>query len=119
MKSILLVAHGSKAKATEQAFDKILGMVRAKLPELVIEAAYMQLSDKTLDLAVADLAERGATAIRIVPFFLFTGMHIQKDIPEMIEEFAQQYPHIEFSLANTLGTDERLADILVDRIKEA
>ena len=117
MRSVLIIAHGSRAKETENGFDVIVEMVRQKLPELVIESAYMQLSDKTFEAAVTDLVARGATEVRIVPYFLFTGMHIRQDIPEMIDGFAKQFPGVGFSLGQPLGIDERLADVLVDRIK--
>jgi sirohydrochlorin ferrochelatase len=118
MRCVLVVAHGSKAKPTEETFDAVLGLVRDQLPGYVIESAYMQISEKSMHLAIADLAKRGATEIKVVPYFLFSGMHILQDIPEMLEGFAKEYPMISFTLAKTLGADRRLADILVDRIVE-
>lgn len=116
MRCVLVVAHGSKAKSTEATFDAVLAMVRRRLPGEVIEAAYMQLSEHGLEQAVAELAGRGATEIKVVPYFLFSGMHILRDIPEMLEGFKARWPGIDFSLGETLGADERLADILADRI---
>ncbi|MCL2137320.1 MAG: sirohydrochlorin cobaltochelatase [Coriobacteriia bacterium] len=116
MRSVLVVAHGSRVKETEESFTSILDMVKQKLPDHMIEPCYMQLADQTLELSVASLVDRGATEIRIVPYFLFTGVHIKKDIPQMIAGFQEQYPNVEISLGQALGVDERLADILVDRI---
>ena len=53
----------------------------------------------------------------MVPYFLFEGIHIQKDIPEEIGEILKKYPGVQVEMGKTLGADERLADILTDRIR--
>ncbi|MFQ9617091.1 MAG: sirohydrochlorin chelatase, partial [Clostridium butyricum] len=54
----------------------------------------------------------------VVPYFLFSGVHIREDIPKEIEEYIADKPGIKISMGNTLGEDPRLADVLADRIKE-
>ena len=62
------------------------------------------------------LTEKGVTHIKVVPYFLFEGIHIRQDIPEEIEKILKDYPGVTVEMGKTLGVDERLADILVDRI---
>jgi sirohydrochlorin ferrochelatase len=95
---------------------QIMQMVERRLPEALIDCAYLQLSEATVEKAVARLAGQGASEIRVVPYFLFSGVHLREDIPQMLSELAGQYPNIAFSLGEHLGVDERLVDILVDRI---
>ena len=116
MKGILVIAHGSRAKETEAALESVLSMVKAKLPGLIMECAFMEFSDKTVEKAVCALAARGAVEIKVVPYFLFMGIHLQEDIPEIIAKCAESFPHIKITMGGHLGADERLADILVDRI---
>jgi sirohydrochlorin ferrochelatase len=116
MKSVLIVAHGSRATETEQMFEQVVSQVRDLLPDQMITSTFMQLSENTLDKMLVQLAQSGVTEIRIVPYFLFNGIHIQEDIPETMADFTRRYPDIKLSLAPTLGSDSRLADILVDRI---
>ena len=116
MKGVLIVAHGSRAKETEAALDTVLSMVKAKLPDLAIESAFMEFSDRTLEKGISALAAGGVTEIKIVPYFLFSGIHIKEDIPEMAAECAANHPGIKLTMGEPLGVDERLADILVDRI---
>jgi len=52
-----------------------------------------------------------------VPYFLFMGIHLKEDIPNMVAECAASFPGIRITMDEPLGVDERLADILVDRIK--
>jgi len=43
----------------------------------------------------------------------------KEDIPAELEGFKKQYPKVTITMGKTLGADKRLADIIVDRVKEA
>ena len=116
-KGVLVVAHGSRAKETEAALEAVLEMVKAKLPGTVVECAFMEFSERTLEKGVAALVEKGVTEIKIVPYFLFSGIHIKEDIPNMAADCAANFPGVAITMGEPLGVDERLADILVDRMR--
>lgn len=117
MKGILVVAHGSRAQETESTLEIVLSMVKAKIPETVIEYAFMEFSDRTVAKGVSALAAKGVAEIKIVPYFLFMGIHMKEDIPNMATECAANFPGIKITMGEPLGVDERLADVLIDRIK--
>ena len=116
MKGILVIAHGSRAKETEATLEAVLSMVKQKLPEIVVEYAFMEFSDRTVEKGVSALAADGVTEIKVVPYFLFMGIHLKEDIPDMVTECAAGFPGIKITMGEPLGVDERIADILVDRI---
>ncbi len=117
MNGVLVVAHGSRQRETEITLETVLEMAKRKLPDAVIEHAYMEFSDKTIDMAVNNLVKRGISNIKVVPYFLFEGIHLKEDIPNMVKECMQNHPNITVVMGETLGTDERLSEILIDRIK--
>jgi len=117
MKGVLVVAHGSRIKETENTLIFLLDMVRKKVPDVCIEHAFMEFSDQTLKKAVQSLVGQDVTEIKVVPYFLFTGIHLREDIPNMIAECTAGYPNVKVVMGEALGVDPRLADILVDRIK--
>ena len=116
MKGVLVIAHGSRAKETETTLEAILQYVRKKAPGAAVEPAFMEFSEKTIEKGVAALAAQNVSEIRIAPYFLFMGIHMKRDIPEMVAKCAAGYPDIRITMAEPFGVDERLADILVDRI---
>ncbi|MDR0337041.1 MAG: CbiX/SirB N-terminal domain-containing protein [Planctomycetaceae bacterium] len=118
MRGILVVAHGSRVKETEEILISLLNMAKPKVSEFCIEYAFMEFSDKTLENGIAALAAKNVSEIKIVPYFLFSGIHLKKDIPNMINQCMVQYPEIKIIMGRALGIDQRLADILADRIKE-
>lgn len=118
MKGILVVAHGSRVKETESTLVSVLKIVATTLPDVLIEYAFMEFSDRTLEKGVKALVDRGVTKIKVVPYFLFMGVHLREDIPEMVKRCTAEHPGIAVVMGEPLGADRRLAEILVDRIKE-
>ena len=117
MKGILVIAHGSRIKETEKTLVAILNMVREKTPDLCIEHAFMEFSDQTPAKAVQSLLDKNVTEIKVVPYFLFMGVHLSEDIPNIIKECMIDHPNVKVVMGEPLGIDVRLADILIDRIK--
>ena len=142
MKGILILAHGSKQKETEDTLYAVISALRRELSEtdgkaggeiggktgseivekadgtIEIEAAFLQFSDRDLNAGLKALVDKGVDDVIVVPYFLFDGTHIKEDIPGEIEAFTKLYPNIRVRLGKTLGADKRLALILKDRIAE-
>ena len=115
-KGVLVVAHGSRARETEETLVSILEVVKEKMPTAIIEHAFMEFSDKTLESGIASLVAKNVSEIKVVPYFLFAGIHLKEDIPAMLNECVAKHRGIKWSMEEPLGFDRRLAEILVDRI---
>ncbi|SHH99853.1 CbiX protein [Sporobacter termitidis DSM 10068] len=118
MTGILLLAHGSREGDTEETMRRITAYVRAELQNEMVEEAYLQFREKNLEKGLARLVERGADDIRVIPYFLFEGVHIKEDIPAEIEAFNALHPQIKITMGSTLGADRRLAAIVADRVRQ-
>ena len=118
MKGVLIVGHGSRQKSTEQILEAVVEKARLSLPETPFEVAYMEFGEQDIPKGLSALACRGADEIAVVPYFLYDGMHIRKDIPEALDEFKAANKDIKITMGRPFGFDERLASILTDRIKE-
>ncbi len=119
MKAVLIVAHGSREAETKNTMEAITKMVEKRLPDTLISTAYMEFCHLNIEEALDALSARGADDIRVVPYFLFSGIHIREDIPAELEKYRQAHPEIKIFMGATLGADERLADILADRVRDA
>lgn len=118
-KGILILAHGSREKETELTLAKITEETKKQLNDVIIETAYLQFSEVNLEKGLDKLIEQRVTDIKVIPYFLFSGVHIREDIPKEIEEYLENKENIKITIGNTLGEDSRLAEILADRIREA
>lgn len=117
MDGVLILAHGSRAKETEKTFEAVVNMVKERV-ERPLKIAYMEFSEQNIRKGLEELVSQGVTQIKVVPYFLFSGIHIREDIPKELHAFSDEHPEITITMADTLGADPRIADILVDRILE-
>ncbi|MFT9076805.1 sirohydrochlorin chelatase [Ethanoligenens sp.] len=118
MKGVLILAHGSREDDTEKTMDSIACMVKETLPGTIIETAYLQFRKCNLENGLENLIHQGADDILLIPYFLFSGVHIRHDIPAEIDSFLQNRKDVKITMGNTLGADHRLAEVLVDRIRQ-
>lgn len=116
----MVLAHGSRIQKTKDTIETVVSMVKEKidLKEMPLEIGFMELCEPNIEGAIKALADKGVDEIKVVPYFLFEGMHIKEDIPNEIREALVDYPNIKVTMGKTLGADPRLADILADRIAE-
>ncbi len=117
MKGVLILAHGSRVESTKNTINAVVDMVRETITDRPIEIAYMEFCEENIEHGIGALAKQGVTEIKVVPYFLFEGVHIRKDIPEEIDGILKKYPGVTVEMGQTLGADRRLADILADRIR--
>ncbi|WP_085505866.1 sirohydrochlorin chelatase [Thalassobacillus devorans] len=118
MQGILYVSHGSRVpEARRQAVDCIHS-VQSKVGIGLQEICYLELAQPDMAEGIRLLAEKGADKIAVIPVLLLRAGHYYTDIPKGIEAAKNKYPDIEFQYGKPLGVQDRLIDILIERIKE-
>jgi sirohydrochlorin ferrochelatase len=116
--ALIVLGHGSRNPAATAQFMELVERLRTGRDELVLPA-FMELAEPGLAAAVADAVGGGADEIVVQPCFLFDGMHIRRDIPEMLAVFATEHPAVTFRFGRPIGADARVAEILLERAEEA
>ncbi len=116
--ALLILGHGSRNPAASQQFMEIVEQIRAQYDDPVYPA-FMELAEPSLPDAVAEAVASGATEIIVQPCFLFDGIHIRVDIPEMLAELSLAHPTATFSFGRPLGADPRVVEILLERSEGA
>ncbi|ABO51211.1 cobalamin (vitamin B12) biosynthesis CbiX protein [Desulforamulus reducens MI-1] len=115
---VIVLAHGSRyPKANQEIFQiteqvKIIGGITS------VETCFLQFGQPTLPQVVEEMNRTGIKAVTVVPLLLAVGSHIQEDLPELLKEQKKRYPHMTFRLAPHLGADRRIAEIVIDRMKQ-
>ncbi|KMT21843.1 sirohydrochlorin chelatase [Clostridium cylindrosporum] len=118
MTGVLLLAHGSREEDTMITMEKITSEVKNQLGLELVECAYLQFCDVNLEKGLEILISKGAKDIKVIPYFLFQGVHIKEDIPAELEEFKKNHADVSITFGDTLGSDKRLAMIVADRVRE-
>lgn len=116
-KAILLLAHGSRAAEANQAMYRVLELIRQQT-DYIVEAGFMALNPPSIEDGVSNCVAQGAKKIIVIPYFLHSGMHVQNDLPRRLAKVKRQYTDIEIVMGRHLGFHPKLAEIVLDRIKE-
>ncbi|MDO8749060.1 MAG: CbiX/SirB N-terminal domain-containing protein [Candidatus Omnitrophota bacterium] len=115
---VVVLGHGSRLKKANALIPEIINGLKRTLGLSKIYPAYLQLAKPDLGQSLEKLAKAGCRRIIIIPFFLFVGNHVSRDIPEIIEQEKKKYPEVRFIYTKNLGEDSRIADIVADKIRE-
>ena|SRR3989338_7252050 len=116
---VVVLGHGSRIKNANALIPEIINGLKRTLGLSKIYPAYLQLAKPDLGQSLEKLAKAGCRRIIVIPFFLFVGNHVSRDIPEIIEQEKKKYPDIRFIYTDNLGEDRRIADIVADKIKKS
>ncbi len=121
MESIIIIGHGSPLEEANNLheFAALLHpLIHPGCKKRCVRIAYLQFGKPDLFEAIEDSVQGGAKRLIIHPFFLSKGLHVSKDIPEMIERARALYPDIEFLYTEPLGFNETTARLVIERIKK-
>jgi sirohydrochlorin cobaltochelatase len=118
---VLVLGHGSRrGRATDEGIREIARRLQERFPAgPPIRPAFFEFLSPTLADAVHGAADRGATAIAVLPYFLFDGKEIQRDIPGEIDHLRAELPHVAIRQMPNLGLDPRLTNLVAKRVREA
>jgi sirohydrochlorin ferrochelatase len=114
---IIVFGHGSSVVSANEAVRAVAAHAAREAGWGLYETAFLE-ADPLLDVAVPKLAAAGATEILILPYFLTLGIHLQRDLPEIVERLAREHD-IPIRVTEPLDGHPALTQILVDRGKGA
>jgi len=115
---IAIFAHGSSVASANEAVRAVADRVARQGGFDLVEAAFLEQGSPDLAEAVARLAERGATRILVVPYFLTLGLHLQRDLPRIVAGISRIQDDIEIYVTPPLDGHPALAQALVERIRD-
>lgn len=116
---MLVVGHGSRDADGVDEFWALASTIRDAVGDLLTGFGFIELASPTVDEAIDDLIERGATEIVSVPLVLLAAGHLKNDGPAALARARARHPEVRFSLARDLGIEPGVLEITADRIRDA
>ena len=116
MKTLLLVAHGSRRKASNDEIRVLIERMRAVADTFDdLACAFLELAEPSIPDGLRQAISKGATEVVVLPYFLSAGRHVVTDIPAEIEAVQKQYPAVAIHLAPYLGAAEGVVGLLIEQ----
>lgn len=126
-KGLLLVGHGSKLPYNKELVESTGRLIAGRYPQFVVKCGFMNLNTPTIGDCLAEFKKESIDVLVVVPLFLAKGVHILKDIPDVIglEEgknrgiFSINGDTIPLLYADPIGSDPLLADLMIKNAERA
>lgn len=127
MRSLLVVAHGSRRQA---ANDEVEALTKVICQQLVsnnplgitrVSTAFLELAEPSIEQGIDALLTEGSQDIWLMPYFLTNGRHVSVDIPEIVESFQMNLPKDKpatIRILPYLGQYSAMAQTLIQAMSE-
>jgi sirohydrochlorin ferrochelatase len=114
---IIIVDHGSRRTESNRMLEEVARLFGQRFLKKydIVEPAHMELAEPSIATAFATCVKRGAKRVVVCPFFLGPGKHWTSDIPRLTAEAAMDHPGTQYHVAQTLGIDDLILDLLDKR----
>ncbi|MES2152856.1 MAG: CbiX/SirB N-terminal domain-containing protein [Pseudomonadota bacterium] len=107
--ALVLFAHGARAASWAAPFERLRALTQARLPQVAVSLAFLELMEPRLPQHVAALAAAGIGEVTVVPVFLGQGGHVQRELPLMVDQLRIDHPGLAIKVVQAVGED---ADVL-------
>ena len=117
MKTLLVVAHGSRRVESNDEVRALTGRLGAQADGLYarVQCAFLELAEPSIPDGLRAAIREGATQVTVVPYFLSAGRHVVTDIPAEIEGVRKEYPDVDIVLAPYVGAAPGLTELLLQQ----
>lgn len=116
-KGLILLAHGSKLDMAKKEAEALSSKLDEEL-NMKVKYANLQFVKPSFWDVLKSFDKESIKEIAIMPLFIFSGSHVNQDIPKLLKEAREEYPKLEFSLLSHLTANQELfRDFLREKLK--
>ncbi len=116
MKHVVLVAHGSRSDAWAAPFRKLETAIQAACEPVPVTLAFMELCEPRLE-AVLENADSNIREVHVVPLFMSSGGHVDRDIGAIVEA-ARTKTSATIHLHAAIGELPAVVDAMVKSVQD-
>jgi sirohydrochlorin cobaltochelatase len=116
---LLLVGHGSRSDAGAGEMLALARLVGAALPDVAVDAGFLEMSDPPAGPVLDRLAAAGCGRVVVLPLVLLGAGHAKSDVPALVLEARQRHPDLHVHFGSPLGVSRDLVGLLGGALAEA
>jgi sirohydrochlorin ferrochelatase len=116
--AVVLVGRGSSDPDANADLYKVGRLLQDSRGLGFVEASFVSLAPPSVPNALERCRRLGATTVAVVPYFLFTGILVDR-IHAQADAWAAEHPDVTVRHGRHLGPDPRLARLVLERHREA
>lgn len=113
---LILMAHGSPLASWHESVERLCAGLA--VGGRFVRSAYLPPATPQLADTVAQAAAAGLEHVVIVPYFLAEGLHVTRDIPDLVAAARARFPQLRLDLAASLDGHPALRTAILARAAE-
>ena len=114
MKSLLIVAHGSRKQSSNDEVRSLSQAIQADESGYdFVECAFLELAEPSIPGGLERCIERGAREVVVMPYFLAAGRHVVEDIPKEVSPVVEKYRDVKIRITPHLGASSQMTGIIL------
>ena len=114
----VVFAHGSSIESANDAVRAVAAEMARRGGLQTVVAAFLEGGKPDLPGALEALA-KDVSRVVVVPYFLTLGLHLQRDLPRLIEKVKKAHPGLAIEVTQPLDQHPAMVDALLDRARQA
>ncbi|MEN3293787.1 MAG: sirohydrochlorin cobaltochelatase [Burkholderiales bacterium] len=113
-RALILFAHGARDDRWAAPFQRLQQILQAKLPDVVVSLAFLELMTPSLPDLVPQLLAAGCNDVTVVPVFFGQGGHVLRDLPAMTARLQKEHPGLALKVAMAVGENEDVLNAIAE-----
>lgn len=120
----ILLAHGSRDPKWKIPFQDMTQAIKQhemssldQSQEMIVELAYMELCEPSLESMCEKLSKQGIELINIYPVFFAAGIHLRVDVPKQLKAIEAEFG-VRTKLHPPVGQEKAVQDAITQVILE-
>lgn len=114
MKALVLIAHGSRRKASNEEVITLTSVITREIADEypIVVASFLELAEPLIPDALDHCVKQGATDICVVPYFLSAGRHVHEDIPAEVDKARKMHPDVPMTILPHIGGSPLMTELI-------
>lgn len=114
-KGYVVFGHGSSVESANDAVRAMAAELARRAGYDAVETAFLESGKPDLRGAIDSLASRGVAHVIVIPYFLTLGIHLQRDLPRLVDELRAVHPGMRIEVTPPLDGHPALMEALLGR----
>jgi sirohydrochlorin ferrochelatase len=116
--AVIILGHGSRSGGADETVKRVVAEVKESGGHEIVEHAFLQYTTPTPQNAIENCIRQQVQKIVIVPYFMQSGAHVTRDIPELVDKARKQHPDLDIVVTDYVGAHPLMAKIVEDLVQE-
>ena len=117
--AIILFAHGSVVEEANQGVHDLASQIRSLGRFHFVCAAFLDCAHPNLGEAIDEAVHARSTRVIVIPYFLTMGIHLRRDLPNLIAPEREKHPRLMIDVGQSLEGHPLMSSIVLERVEQA